>query len=92
VLVSEAIGSAHGIRADVARFPARDFAALGRAMGARAATVRSLDDLDVLERWLERPDGPLVLDCKVDPDVDAVSVMSESGAADWSMPAPGPVA
>ena len=79
----------HGIPADIARFPGRDFAALARAMGAQAATVRSLDDLDVLTRWLDAPVGPLVLDCKVDPEVDAISVMSEIGAAEWSMPAPG---
>lgn len=81
----------HGVPADVARFPGRDFAALGRAMGASSATVRSLEDLEVLTSWLERPSGPLVLDCKVDPEVDAVSVMSESGAAEWSMPAPGSI-
>jgi 5-guanidino-2-oxopentanoate decarboxylase len=79
----------HGIPANIARFPGRDFAALGRAMGAGAATVHSLEDLEALTAWLDRPSGPLVLDCKVDPAVDAASVMTESGAAEWSMPAPG---
>ena len=49
-------------------FGDRDFAAVAVALGARAATVRSADDLAApIEDWLARPAGPLVLDCKVDP-------------------------
>jgi len=51
-------------------FGDRDFAAVAVALGARAATVRSADDLAApIEDWLARPAGPLVLDCKVDPQL-----------------------
>ena len=50
----------------------RCFAALGRAVGLRGATVRTSDDLDAVKRWLD--DGALpgmVLDAKVVPTVVA---------------------
>ena len=51
-------------------FGDRDFAAVAVALGARAATVRSAEDLAApIEDWLARPAGPLVLDCKVDPQL-----------------------
>jgi 5-guanidino-2-oxopentanoate decarboxylase len=78
----------HGVPVDIARFPSRDFAAVARALGATGITVRSVDDLDALTGWLDQPGGPIVLDCKVDPDVDGVSVLTEAGAAEWSLPAP----
>jgi thiamine pyrophosphate-dependent acetolactate synthase large subunit-like protein len=56
---------------DLAQFPPTDFAALARAAGCRGLTARSVPDLDGLRDWLERPDGPLVLDAKVDPDICA---------------------
>ena len=54
------------------RFPDADLAAIARACGAAAATVRSLADLEVVEDWLadSRP-GPLVLDAKVNPTICA---------------------
>jgi acetolactate synthase I/II/III large subunit len=80
----------HGVPVDIVRFPSRDFAAVARAVGAKGVTVRSIADLDQMTDWLGRPDGPIVLDCKVDPSVDAVSVLTEAGAAEWSMPDPRP--
>ncbi len=56
---------------DTVRFPDTDFAALGRAVGARAATVRAPEDLAAVEGWLEDPEGPFVLDAKVTPTVVA---------------------
>ena len=53
------------------RYPDPDLAGLARGLGAGAATVRSLEDLGALEKWLERRDGPFVLDVKVVPDVVA---------------------
>jgi thiamine pyrophosphate-dependent acetolactate synthase large subunit-like protein len=79
-----------GVPVDIARFPSRDFAAVARALDATGVTVRSIADLDAMAGWLERPEGPIVLDCKVDPRVDAVSLLTEAGAAEWSMPAPLP--
>lgn len=43
-----------------------DFAAVARALGAEAATVRSVGDLETaLAGWLPDAAGPLLLDCKV---------------------------
>jgi thiamine pyrophosphate-dependent acetolactate synthase large subunit-like protein len=53
------------------RFPDADLAAIARAAGAKAATVRRTDDLAVVEEWLVNPHGPLVLDVKVNPTICA---------------------
>jgi thiamine pyrophosphate-dependent acetolactate synthase large subunit-like protein len=60
-----------GFPVDLVRFPDTDFAALARAAGAEAATVRTVADLSVVERWLGDRTGPLVLDAKVVPTVVA---------------------
>jgi len=60
-----------GYPVDLVRYPDPDLAGLARGLGAEAATVRSLDDLAVLETWFERREGPLVLDVKIAPDVVA---------------------
>jgi thiamine pyrophosphate-dependent acetolactate synthase large subunit-like protein len=57
-----------GLPLELVRFPDADFAALARAAGAQGATARTLDDLEHVARWLERRDGPLVLDAKITPD------------------------
>ena len=57
-----------GLPTGMVEFGERDFAAVARALGARAATVRSEDDLAApVGEWLAQPGGPLLLDCKVDP-------------------------
>lgn len=56
-----------GLPPDRALFPERDFAAVAAAMGARGLTVRGVADLDGLSDWLARPEGVMLLDCKVDP-------------------------
>jgi thiamine pyrophosphate-dependent acetolactate synthase large subunit-like protein len=56
---------------DSVRFPDADIAALARAAGLDGATVRGVDDLDVVTRWLDAPERPLLLDAKVDPGVCA---------------------
>ncbi len=59
---------------DVSRvqFPDADFAAIARAAGAQAATIRRSIELDVLQAWLEQHEpGPLVLDAKVNPTICA---------------------
>jgi thiamine pyrophosphate-dependent acetolactate synthase large subunit-like protein len=53
------------------RFPDADLAAIARAAGAKAATVRRTEDLEVVEEWLLNPHGPLVLDVKVNPTICA---------------------
>jgi thiamine pyrophosphate-dependent acetolactate synthase large subunit-like protein len=56
---------------DLARFPATDFAGLAAGAGCRGLTVRSAADLQGVRDWLARPDRPLVVDAKVDPDLCA---------------------
>jgi thiamine pyrophosphate-dependent acetolactate synthase large subunit-like protein len=53
---------------ELVRFPDTDFAALARAAGAQGVTARVVEELDRLEPWLRRPDGPLLLDAKITPD------------------------
>lgn len=72
----EALGSEvnflieHGLDTEIAKTPSPSFAAIASAMGARAETIRSPGDLFVVERWLrERPSVPLVLDCRVNPEI-----------------------
>jgi thiamine pyrophosphate-dependent acetolactate synthase large subunit-like protein len=50
-------------------FGQRDFAGVARALGIPAVTVRSTADLDAgtFATWCRQPDGPFLLDCKVDP-------------------------
>ena len=56
----------HGARLDLVRFDDVDFAALGRAVGLRAATVRRAGDLEVMQTWLAEGGTPaLVLDARV---------------------------
>lgn len=55
-----------------AQFPDADLAALGRAAGAQAITVRAVEELAPVASWLaEGAPGPLVVDAKVDPTVCA---------------------
>ncbi len=53
------------------QFRDADLAAIARAAGAQAATVRNTDDLHVVEDWLASQQGPLVLDAKVNPNICA---------------------
>jgi thiamine pyrophosphate-dependent acetolactate synthase large subunit-like protein len=54
------------------RFPDADLAAIARACGAQAATIRRVGDLDVVDAWLPEPEPrPLVLDAKVNPTICA---------------------
>jgi thiamine pyrophosphate-dependent acetolactate synthase large subunit-like protein len=56
---------------ETVQFPDTDFAAIARGAGGQGVTVRTLADLRPVEAWLERRDGPLLVDAKVDPDVCA---------------------
>jgi thiamine pyrophosphate-dependent acetolactate synthase large subunit-like protein len=61
-----------GARLDLVRFDDVDFAALGRAVGLRGATVRRPSDLDDVRTWLAEGSTPaFVLDAKVVPTVVA---------------------
>jgi thiamine pyrophosphate-dependent acetolactate synthase large subunit-like protein len=54
-----------------AEFNDPDFAAIAQGMDAQGLTVRSLDGLDKIRPSMAHPTGPLVVDCKVNPQVQA---------------------
>jgi thiamine pyrophosphate-dependent acetolactate synthase large subunit-like protein len=56
---------------DIVTFPDTDFAALGQAVGAAGVTVRRVEDLAAVERWVADRTGPMVVDAKVVPTVVA---------------------
>ncbi|HEY2318622.1 MAG TPA: thiamine pyrophosphate-binding protein [Solirubrobacteraceae bacterium] len=54
------------------QFPDADLAAIARASGAAAVTVRRTQDLDLVDAWLAESEArPLVLDAKVNPEICA---------------------
>lgn len=61
-----------GYSVDIVQFPDTDFAAIARGHGARAATVRTLADLEPLRAWVsEDAPGVFVIDGKINPDFEA---------------------
>jgi thiamine pyrophosphate-dependent acetolactate synthase large subunit-like protein len=61
-----------GYSIDIVRFPETDFAAIARGYGARGMTVRTLADLKPLRDWVvEGAPGVMVVDGKIDPDLEA---------------------
>jgi thiamine pyrophosphate-dependent acetolactate synthase large subunit-like protein len=50
-------------------FPDVAFAAVAEVFGFQAYTIRSPDDLRKLGPVLGKPDGPILLDCKVNADI-----------------------
>ena len=70
-----------GLEVDLVEFPERDFAAMAVAVGAQSLTVSALEDLDSLGEWLREPDGPMVVDLKIDPTVLGDWIAGNSKAA-----------
>ena len=61
-----------GYSIDIVQFPETDFAAIARGYGARAATVRTVADLDSLRTWVsEGAPGVFLIDAKINPDLEA---------------------
>ena len=61
-----------GYAIDIVQFPDTDFAAIARGYGARAATVRTVDDLEPLRSWVrEGAPGVFVIDAKINPNLEA---------------------
>jgi thiamine pyrophosphate-dependent acetolactate synthase large subunit-like protein len=52
-------------------FPDVEFASVAEAFGFQAYTIRTLDELRALGPVLSKPDGPILLDCKVNAEVAA---------------------
>jgi thiamine pyrophosphate-dependent acetolactate synthase large subunit-like protein len=66
-----------------AHFGDIDFAGLATALGARSATARGQADLAQIRSWLAKPDGPFVLDCKVDVTVRGDWLEEAFGSTGW---------
>jgi thiamine pyrophosphate-dependent acetolactate synthase large subunit-like protein len=61
-----------GYSIDIVQFPDTDFAAIARGYGARAATVRTVADLDAVRTWVsEGAPGVFLIDAKINPDLEA---------------------
>jgi thiamine pyrophosphate-dependent acetolactate synthase large subunit-like protein len=61
-----------GYAVDIVQFPDTDFAAIARGHGARAATVRTLADLEPVRTWVrEGAPGVFLIDAKIDPHLEA---------------------
>jgi thiamine pyrophosphate-dependent acetolactate synthase large subunit-like protein len=54
---------------DLVTYPETDFAALAGALGFQSAVVRSESDLEAIRPWATKPDGPFLIDAKIDADV-----------------------
>ena len=50
-------------------FPDVEFAAVAEAFGFQAYTIRTLDELRALGPVLAKPEGPILLDCKINADI-----------------------
>ncbi len=61
----------NGVDSDLARYDNPSFAAMALAAGADGITIAALEDVDVLRTRLAVLDGPLVVDCLVDPEAQA---------------------
>ena len=61
-----------GYSIDLVQFPETDFAAIARGYGARAATVRTVADLDAVRGWVGAgAPGIFLIDAKINPDLEA---------------------
>jgi thiamine pyrophosphate-dependent acetolactate synthase large subunit-like protein len=61
-----------GYAVDIVQFPDTDFVAIARGYGARAATVRTIADLDSVRTWVaEGAPGVFLIDAKINPDLEA---------------------
>lgn len=60
-----------GYPGDSARYVNPSFADTARGLGLAAATVDRVADLDRVGEWLARPTGPMLLDCRIDPEAMA---------------------
>jgi thiamine pyrophosphate-dependent acetolactate synthase large subunit-like protein len=61
-----------GYAVDIVQFPDTDFAAIAHGFGACGVTVRTLADLEPVRAWVaEGAPGVLVVDAKINPDLEA---------------------
>lgn len=62
-------------------FPDLDFAPIAEGFGFRSATIRSMADLQGVASLLAKPDGPILLDCKINAAVQAPFLSEGPGHA-----------
>jgi thiamine pyrophosphate-dependent acetolactate synthase large subunit-like protein len=61
-----------GYAVEIVQFPDTDFAAMARGFGCRAASVRTLADLEPVRAWVaEGAPGVFLIDAKINPDLEA---------------------
>lgn len=58
-----------GMSGNSAMYPDVDFADIAASLGMTVATVRSAEDLHAAADLIREPDGPVLIDCKVTPEV-----------------------
>lgn len=59
-----------GFSGDAAVLGAPEFADVARSMGAHGYTIRSMSDVDAVAEFISgEPDGPVVVDCKINREV-----------------------
>ena len=71
---------ANGMPVATSTFPDVDFAPIAAALGFAAATVRTLAELRAQAPLLSAPDGPVLLDCKINASVAAPFMDEAAGA------------
>ena len=62
-------------------FPDIDFAPVAEAFGFQTATVRTIEELRALAPLLAEPDGPVLIDCKVNQNVCAPFLLESTAHA-----------
>jgi thiamine pyrophosphate-dependent acetolactate synthase large subunit-like protein len=67
-----------GMSPHTTEFPDVDFGPVAEAFGFRAATVRTVEELRALAPMLSAPEGPLLIDCKINGAV-AAGFIEETG-------------
>jgi thiamine pyrophosphate-dependent acetolactate synthase large subunit-like protein len=61
----------HQVSVSTSIFPDVDFAPIAEGFAFEAATIRSIEDLQQVASLLKNPQGPVLLDCKINAEVAA---------------------
>jgi len=69
----------HQVSVATSVFPDVDFAPIAEGFAFEAVTIRSLEDLEGAKEMLANPQGPILLDCKINAEI-AAPFMSELAA------------
>ena len=61
----------HQLPVTTSVFPDVDFAPIAEGFSFEAVTIRTMEDLYNIEDLLKSPQGPILLDCKINADIAA---------------------